>query len=65
MSMQWILPNYPLFLYYNKTEVCRGISIFFLFLLQNIDCRYRLDEAGLTSKIKKNPINCMGMFSNI
>ena len=31
---------YPL---YSKTGVCRGISIFFLFLLQNIDCGYSLE----------------------
>ena len=28
---------------YSKTTVCRGISIFFLLLLQNIDCGYPLE----------------------
>ena len=28
---------------YSKTEVCRGIPIFFLFLLQIIDCGYSLE----------------------
>ena len=43
MSVKRIPPHTPLL--YRKTGICRGVSIFliFLFLLQNIDCGYSLE----------------------
>ena len=41
ISVYYIPPYTPLI--YSKTGICRGIPIFFLFLLQSIDCGYSLE----------------------
>ena len=42
-----------------KTGVCRGIYLFFLVVLQNIDCGYSLESLYVLSKNKKNIKNIL------